>query len=297
MAHWQLKQKKTPWVNKDSADSQMSRIDSSEKEQINWTQAVADYLPKQRKIEDPAPPESREKKLSILTASYPLNYSRTKQILIGLYYDATQKLFLPMAQLTNADYSYNIYMDNGTWSSVKSHFDVIAQFFEANSEKQPDKINVNGLVDIVFTSSCGAKAVLFLVPSFNITLKNMYKCSIIMHKKTFDGLRRVAACADERFRQVSSITTQTNNCKDYMREALSTLIDISSVHTNHRDILVYDVLIRKKASDVLNNIKKIFINDDDSVFLKHYFDLVYVELANIPQIFVKEIKDILSADK
>jgi hypothetical protein len=156
MALWERRSPKTPseqlfGVNKAENNAvtralrpsllAVAKPTSRAKKNTNMEQTtVNSILPKKiKKSEDAAETSTnREKKFSILTAVYPLNSSRTKKILIGLYYDDAQRSFLPMVQFTNADYSNNIYMDGPTWSTVQNHFDTIARYFETNStEKYP----------------------------------------------------------------------------------------------------------------------------------------------------------------
>jgi hypothetical protein len=148
---------------------------------------------------------------------------------------------------------------------------------------------VNSSVEIVFSNACGAKAVIFADPMCSLTVKNLFKHGIIMHKSTFDGLRRTVVCADERFRRISAVTSQVNICKESMRESLAAYIDILAVNEKHYAGTVYDILVKKHSDDIVKIVKSIFINNNDSIFLNHYFDIVYLELAFYPKLFVNEI--------
>lgn len=197
-----------------------------------------------------------------------------------------------MVQLTNVDYSYNIYMDNNTWSSIQNHFNDISAFFEApNTASYPSSILVNN-VQISFKHACGAKAVIFT----DISKESNNRC-IIMQKKTFIGLMRSSVCVDERFRRIAAICTQVNKCKDHVREVVSTRIGNVHEDDEHLASLVYDLLIHTQAEEIVKKIKQFFIDKQENIFINHYFDIVYLELAINPYIFISEIKCKRSVDK
>lgn len=217
--------------------------------------------------------------------------------MIGLYYNDTKQSFVPMVQLTNVDYSYNIYMDNATWSSMQNHFNDISAFFEApNSARYPSSILVNN-VQISFIHAYGGKAVMFADISCPLASKELNKRCITMQKKTFNGLMRVSVCVDERFRRIAAICTQVNKCKDYMREAVSTRIDSVHEDDEHLASLVYDLLIHSQGEEIVKKIKQTFIDKQENIFINHYFDVVYLELALNPYVFISEIKCTRPFDK
>lgn len=284
MALFQLKQKKAPeWlVSINSAPTPSPPLSPT---------AASAATALKKKSETPLDQGSRVKKVSVLSTLYPLNVSRCKSVAVGLYYSEESQSFSPMVHLTNATYSYNIYMDNATWTGLQNHFDKIAEFFEAPiSASYPSDILINTL-QISFKHACGSKAIQFVDLACPLTVRDLNKSGIIMHKKTFDGMRRASVCADERFRRISAVCAQVNKCKDEMREAVYKCIDSVSGDDEHFASLIFDLLILNSRSDeILQNVKQSFVNAQENVFLNHYFDVVYLELALIPSVFISEMK-------
>lgn len=245
---------------------------------------------------DPPLFEDGKKKLSLLTSTYPLNKSYSKQIMVGFRYDATDGSFLPMVQITNSCLTSSVFMYGNTWRRLQNHFDQISYYFNSRPDDFPATIQVNE-IDVIFKKFCGVKSVMFVSRDENcVSEKNKRKrdsASIIMHKKTFDGLLKATVCADECFHRLERMVFYINKFKKHVMELLNNYVNKQDLQRKDFDNHIQESLL-KNIEHFKEFITTVFVDRYESAFVVNYFHRVFKELVFYSEILAYEIKCVFS---
>lgn len=224
----------------------------------------------------------RHLNFSLLSTTYPLNTSCSKKIVVGLLYNHDTDNFEPTITLLNYQYSTGLNFDSETWTRLQEAFTEISRYFDSGSRYQPSKMNI-GKLDIVFTSSYGIKSVIFDLPRiFEDTKqggckKRMYTPAVVLQKRTFQGLRRVSVCVEERFNRLRRIASEVNQCKSFVFNEIKDLFSASDMDQPNDVILS---IISDKSRKIKDSVKSKF-DKKNKVFLEHHFDMAFFEMIYV----------------
>lgn len=169
---------------------------------------------------------------SLLFAStYLLNNSGTKKVYVGLEYNNSAGEYQPIIELKNTQYSKGLRIGIDTWTELENKLEDISTYFKPRSDalciQQQERIKIKNM-DIILTTSYGMKSVMFVLqqqqePLYYISKKKKKALmpSITMQKRTFDGLKNIVVCMNERYRRLERILTDINKCKNLLRDELA----------------------------------------------------------------------------
>lgn len=218
---------------------------------------------------------------------YQLNYSGSKKASVGLTYDHHTQRYKPVVQLQNSYYSRGLNFDTESWEELQFKIDEISTYFNSSSGnlciQQQERIKLSK-IDIILTTSYGMKSVMFCQrnPDTENSVyvhkkKRILTPSITIQKKTFEGLKSVIICVNERCRRLERVLSEINSCKDlivYELEKFLTLYDFQNTNSSQ---IVRDTVFEKRnfiKENVLRN-----LNSQNSVFIQHYFEIVFLEIV------------------
>ena len=101
-----------------------------------------------------------------------------------------------------------------------------------------------------------------------------------MQKRTFEGLKRSAVCVDERFRRLERITSLVNQCKELIYDELSKIIPADDLISVDSEKIIKSKL-KEHANEIKIRVKEELDTVQDTVFVKFYFDILYLELTTL----------------
>lgn len=226
---------------------------------------------------------------SLLCATtYQLNYSGTKKAFVGLTYDETLKKYKPTIQLKNSYYSRGLDFEINTWEEIQHKLQDISRYFNSSSPnlciQQQERIKLSK-IDIILTTSYGMKSVMFCQHTpepdtedspYIPKKKRAVAPSITMQKRTFEGLKSVIVCINERSRRLERVLSEINECKDSLMDVLEKRLTLYHYENVNTEQTVKNLIFEERHS-IKEKLLQTF-NPQDSVFIQHYFDIVFLEM-------------------
>lgn len=240
----------------------------------------------------------------LLSTTYGLNNSLTKKVVVGLGLHLNDK-FEPVIRLISNSCG-GICLKPSTWSKLADIFDLIDDYyaFDINDGSQwpLDNIDVDEHCRVFFTTAHNQRAIRFDVlngPTDTARQEShaddgnqeqeeedaqppaakkakLFQPLIVMQKTTFEGLKTVYVCVDERLRRLERLNPDVNRCKDLYLNHVAAAVKRSPVkdYSLHR--------LAQAASKVYGAARETIAQAyPDPVFAKHYLDIVLLELTRL----------------
>lgn len=241
-----------------------------------------------------------EKQL-LLPALYGLNRSFTKKIIIGFEdREEEDSSFYPATRLVGNDFtgiSFNI----EAWQRFQEHFDTVSRYLDGgydNVNEMWDERIVTPDFSIFFTMSYGQKAIVIEKPEEELRdgqqedkhnnqqkkeskKKKLYHC-VVMQKVTFDNLKEICDCVNERLNYLEKITMCVNKCKDSLIKLLHTEIGKNGIKA---DIYTIKNIIKTKSNIIENQIRE-DLKPKYPSFIEREFRIIFLELTTIYQFYI-----------
>lgn len=249
---------------------------------------------KKRKIMSRCTSLKKFQKHLILSTTYGLNKSFSKKVIVGLE-EQTDGKFEPAIRVMN-NCSYGITFKLNSWTKLNQEINQISAYFDSDcsqSEEWKNDVDINEYF-IVFTTSHGAKAIVFDPkpeedeehPDDNSTKKlKLYSPSIVMQKTSFDGLKNIIPCLNERFQQIDKLTESVNLSKNFLVQAVCSYLEEQDTGPPSEEFIKQ--LILAKADRLKEDSQSILQPE----FVKHHHEIVFLEfMALFAESFASEIK-------
>lgn len=240
----------------------------------------------------------------LLSNVYELNNSATKKACIGLQYNEVEEKYQPVIQLKNSCYSRGLVIDIKSWQELQEKTIDIDEYFKYGvtpTATQPARIQLS-CIDIDFSTSYGMKSVVFANRKYVDSQppkkrKRGYEPSIVIQKATFENLKSLFVCIDERYRRLDRIAHEATYCKKLLREEVQKIISVEDFKKPNSDIIVKNVMFdrREYLQDLVLNK---FQSARYQTFVNIYFDMFFIELVILHStVFHDEISDLLCGEK
>lgn len=229
-----------------------------------------------------------EKQL-LLPTLYGLNRSFTKKIIIG-FKEQEDGCLYPSVRLIGNDYS-GISFNTESWRSFQEQFNTVSEYLNG-------EYNVNGPGDqrittqhflIFFTISYGQRAIAIEKKSEVLrdekneeSKKKKPYHYIIMQKITFDNLKEICVCVNERLNYLEKIIMCVNHCKDVLVKLLHTKIRENKLQPN---LYTIKNLINTENTTIENQIRE-SLNIKFPTFTEQEFRMIFLELTTIYQFYI-----------
>lgn len=240
----------------------------------------------------------------LIATTYFLNNSGTKKVYIGLEYNDSTEKYQPIILLKNTQYSRGVRIDIDTWSEIQNKIQHITDYFKPSTAalciQRQERIKLSK-IDIVLATSYGSKSVMFVQrdgndfnsenPYYIQKKKKVLIPSITMQKRTFEGLKNIAVCIEERYRRLQRVLSDVNECKNLLRDELCDTLTLYDFHNDNSYETVKNIIYEKR-NDLKNNILK-KLASKNSCFLEFYFEILFTEMTIIHyDVFHDEIYNI-----
>lgn len=216
----------------------------------------------------------------LLSTRYPLNNSASKEIAIGIQLTSDNQAKVNIS-ISNKMQSTCFNIDVITWLELQNNFQEITDYFSSETVQEKDRLRINAL-DVVFTKSYGVKSIIFDKPthksdSNQTKRRKFFQPSIIMQCSTFNGLKDVVACIQERYILLQDLILDVEQCVQFIsKQIIHMLPNVNSQSVEDHEFL--------KACLIENHAHKIAVkhmyNPENSLhFIENNFDIVYAELV------------------
>lgn len=241
-----------------------------------------------------------EKQL-LLPAIYKLNLSFGKKVIIGFEGQKDGELY-PAVRLVGKDF-IGLSFKADAWYNLQKEFNIISEYFDSDdaiANKMRDQQFVKQDFLLFFTISYGQRSIVIdraqNEKEDNIQndhdddeskkkkKKKYSPRSIIIQKTTFDNLKEICVCVNERLRRLETITECVNYCKNVLIKQLHI-----EIHKNNLKIDLCTVthfiktvrnILEKQICDVLNVKYPSFIEQE--------FRIIFLELTTMYRTYIAQ---------
>lgn len=229
---------------------------------------------------------------------YGLNRSFTKKIIIG-FEDQGDGSFYPATRLIGHDFS-GISFNIEAWQRFQEHFDTVSRYLDGeynDVNEMWDQRIVTQNFSIYFTMSYGQKAIAIEKAEVlkgekeedkhndqqikESKKKKLYHC-VIMQKTTFDNLKEICVCINERLNHLERISVCVNQCKDNLIQLLHTEMAKNGFNA---DIHTIKNLIKTKSNIIENQIRE-DLKVKYPAFIEQDFHIIFLELTTTYQYYI-----------
>jgi len=231
-----------------------------------------------------------EKQL-LLPTIYKLNLSFGKKVIIGFEEQKSSDLY-PVVRLVGKDF-IGVSFKADAWYNFQKEFHIISEYFDSEdavANKMRDQQFIKQDFLLLFTISYGQRSIVIdrsqnYDEEDNIQnnqdvkkKKRKYSSqSITIQKITFDNLKEICVCINERLRRLEAITECVNYCKNVL---------IKQLHTEIRknDFKVDLCSIMHFIKTVRNILEKQICDDLNGKYpslTEQEFHIIFLELTTI----------------
>lgn len=230
----------------------------------------------------------RSRNQLLLSTTYGLNASASKKLTVGLEIQPNGT-FEPVVRLINHS-TYGIILDSSSWTILLQNVDKITSYFALDYNilcSTWEEPIVMGEYNLRFTTSHGSKAIIFDPRTdavndegydsegFIAKKQKLYTPAIVMQKTTFDGLKNVIVCVDERFRRFYRLASSINQCKKQLVQEICEYLAAEDAKSSSEDF------IKKVISVKFEHLKERTRSNLQQGFIEYYFDIVILELTTL----------------
>lgn len=239
-----------------------------------------------------------EKQL-LLPTIYKLNLSFGKKVIIGFEEQKDGDLY-PTVRLIGKDF-IGVSFKADAWYNFQKEFNIISEYFDSEdavANKIRDQQFIRQNFSLLFTISYGQRSIIIdraqiYVDEDNIQndqdeskkKKRKYNPrAIIMQKTTFDNLKEICVCINERLRRLEVITECVNYCKNILVKQLHI-----EIHKNAFKMDLYSVThFIKTVRSLLE--KQIYdeLNLKYPSFTEQEFHIIFLELTTLYRVYVAQ---------
>ena len=234
-----------------------------------------------------------EKQL-LLPTIYGLNRSFTKKVLIGFQEEKKDGQLYPIIRLIGNDFS-GISFNTNAWCCFQKQFNAVSEYLNGESDNTYELWNQQQITTreflITFSISYGQRSI--IIEKLEVLKENdekeskkkkPYRC-VIMQKSTFDNLKELCICINERLNHLERIIICVNLCKDALVKWLRTEIQ----EKNEFEMVLYSVKnVVKKENKIIENYIREYLNIKYPTFVEHEFRIIFLELTTMYQIYISQ---------
>ncbi|XP_048511824.1 uncharacterized protein LOC125501061 [Athalia rosae] len=240
----------------------------------------------------------------LLSSTYGLNASWSKKLTVGLRL-RMNGTFEPVVRLIN-NYSSGVSLGLEGWASLIANLPKLEKYFLKKDAPGDnlfalvnDTIALDGGCSLRSTTAHGAKMIAFYSTETSgngddATIENspqeddeedtatqgakkrkVYTPVIVMQKVTFDGLKHIACCANERLLQLDALLGDVNRSKESVVRYFASIITARKIKAPTLQ------QIHGAVCDDIETARKVVCLQFDIGFRDYFFDIVYCEMMRL----------------
>ncbi|XP_048515905.1 uncharacterized protein LOC125502155 [Athalia rosae] len=240
----------------------------------------------------------------LLSSKYGLNASWSKKLTVGLRL-RMNGTFEPVVRLIN-NYSSGVSLGLEGWASLIANLPKLEEYFvkkDAPGDNLFALVNntiaLDGGCSLRFTTAHGAKVIAFYSTETSgngddATIENstqeddeedtttqgakrrkVYTPVIVMQKVTFDGLKHIACCANERLLQLDALLGDVNRSKESVVRYFASIITARKIKAPTLQ------QIHGAVCDDIETAREVVCLQFDIGFRDYFFDIVYCEMMRL----------------
>lgn len=232
-------------------------------------------------------PKIFEKQL-LLPTIYKLNLSFGKKVVIGFEEQKDGDLY-PVIRLIGKDF-IGLSFKADAWYNFQKEFNTISEYFDSEdavANEMRDQQFVKQDFSLLFTISYGQRCIIIdrlqncdEEEEEDESKKKKRKYSpraIIMQKTTFDNLREICVCINERLRRLEAIAECVNYCQHLLIKQLHIEIRKNDLKMDLCTVIQFI----KNVRNILEKQTYDELNAKYSLFTEQEFHIIFLELTTI----------------
>lgn len=250
----------------------------------------------------------------LLSTTYGLNHSFTKKINVGLGLRGDSEYELLIRLVNNSCGGICLKLDS--WIALIDATDIISDYFAfdiyADAQWYFETLDL-GECKLTFTTAHGARAIRFDVPAADADISSnaidddardgdheddqpsakrqkLYQPSIVMQKTTFDGLKSLVPCVQERIRMLKKLKDDVNTCKKLFAEFITE--KVKTLLPTQPSLQSISQIAQREYDAAVEHIKPLI----DLEFRENYLDIVLLEISKLfPYYVAAQVKQLIEA--
>ncbi|XP_039309640.1 uncharacterized protein LOC120358680 [Solenopsis invicta] len=233
-----------------------------------------------------------EKQL-LLPTIYKLNLSFGKKVIIGFEEDEQSGDLYPAARLIGKDF-IGVSFKTNAWYNFQKDFNTISEYFDTTddvAEKMRDQQFIKEDFLLLFTISYGQRSIIIEglqnycreeldIQNRQDAAKKRRKFNpwaIIIQKNTFDNLKEICVCINERLKKLEAITECVNYCKDILIKRINIEVSKNDFKMDLHSVTHFIKTVRSILEKQICN----EVNIKYPIFAEQEFHIIFLELTTI----------------
>lgn len=240
-----------------------------------------------------------EKQL-LLPTIYKLNLSFGKKVIIGFEEDEQSGDLYPAARLIGKDF-IGVSFKTNAWHNFQKDFNIISEYFDTTDDvagKMRDQQFIKEDFLLLFAISYGQRSII-IDGSQNYDKKEddiqngqdaankrrkYSPRAIIMQKNTFDNLKEICVCINERLKNLEAITECVNYCKDILIKRINIEVPKNDFKMDLHSVTHFIKTVRNILEKQICN----EVNVKYPIFAEQEFHIIFLELTTIYRTYIAQ---------
>jgi hypothetical protein len=241
-----------------------------------------------------------EKQL-LLPTIYKLNLSFGKKVIIGFEEDEQSGDLYPAARLIGKDF-IGVSFKTSAWYNFQKNFNIISEYFDTADDvagRMRDQRLIKEDFLLLFAISYGQRSIIIDglqnyakeeeadIQNGQDAAKKRRKYSpraIIMQKNTFDNLKEICVCINERLKNLDAITECVNYCKDILIKRINIELPKNDFKMDLYSVTHFIKTVRNILEKQICN----ELNVKYPIFAEQEFHIIFLELTTIYRTYIAQ---------